>query len=70
MTSMNPSPAPHELPDSPEIPNDPLTQLELQIARRADELIRIPSPPGSHDPWMQAEREVITRTIEAEAQRG
>lgn len=41
------------------IPADELTELELQIARRADELA------GDDDrtpyPWLQAEREVLTR---------
>lgn len=60
---MSPLVPPTTLPDHGDIPADELTQLELQIARRADELVRNRSREGTQDPWMQAEREVLRRVL-------
>lgn len=58
---MNPLPAPTASPLL-DHPADELTQLELQIARRADEL----AGAGERSPssWLQAEREVLARWMD------
>jgi hypothetical protein len=46
-------------PDLLDFPHDSLSQLELRIARRADELARIPGRREQRDFWIEAEREVL-----------
>jgi hypothetical protein len=46
--------------EAAEIPSDYLTQLELRIARRADELARSPESRPARDCWLDAEREVMS----------
>lgn len=53
-----------QIPEDLDVPNDDLTQLELQIARRADELIRVRGCDGTLHPWIQAEREIISQSLE------
>lgn len=41
-------------------PLDELTQLELSVAQRADELMRLAvEPPGRRDYWLEAEAEIL-----------
>jgi hypothetical protein len=46
-----------------DVPHDHLTQLELRIARRADELARTHDQDRARDFWLDAEREVIGREL-------
>jgi len=49
--------------DPVEVPHDQLTELELRIARRADELARIHEQNRTKDFWLDAEREVIGELV-------
>ena len=57
---MNSAPCDSELFDPYEFPSDELSQLELRIARRADELARTQNYDPAQDFWQQAERELLT----------
>lgn len=46
-----------------EIPNDHFTQLQLRVARRADELVRAYSGNPPRDCWLDAEREILQTSI-------
>ena len=46
--------------ETADFPADYLTQLELRIARRADELSRALGDQPGRDCWLDAEREIIS----------
>jgi hypothetical protein len=56
---MNPTAIPADNPAP--FPEDELSQFELHVARRADELARMNGPSLSRDLefWLQAERELL-----------
>jgi hypothetical protein len=49
--------------NTPRLPTDELFRVELRIARRADQLVRMHGNDPVHalDPWRQAERELLNR---------
>jgi hypothetical protein len=49
--------------EAAEVPADYLTQLELRIARRADELARALGDQPTRDCWLDAEREIISSEL-------
>jgi hypothetical protein len=54
-----------------EFPLDALSQLQLRVARRADQLaleIKIPTPMNLHC-WLMAESELIERPCEPDAKK-
>jgi hypothetical protein len=57
---MNSAPYAPEPFDPEEFPSDELSQMELRIARRADELARTQNYDPAQDFWQQAERELLT----------